>query len=111
MAHRLWVLDAFSVPVTRPHPDLPAAAEPVVADPHDGLGAMVGRALKRHAHSPTREGRVTSTCLDWSELQDPNRTAAVSSRKSRTESGIPGTNDYDVLSTHLGIAAYDSAPP
>ena len=56
MAHRLWVLDPLSVPLARPHPDLLTTDELVVADPHDGLRAMVGSAHAVIDHPPAPAG-------------------------------------------------------
>ena len=44
MAHPLCLLDSFSGPLARPDANPLATVERVVADPHDGLRAMVRRA-------------------------------------------------------------------
>src|ERR1035441_9815616 len=51
------VLDPFPVPVARPHPDALATAKPVVANPHDGLGAVIGSPhAGRLDHAPASAG-------------------------------------------------------
>jgi hypothetical protein len=59
MVHPLCLLDALDVSLARPHPDPLAPAEPMVANPHDGLGAMGGSAypgLLDHPPAPTGLG-------------------------------------------------------
>src|ERR1039458_1684655 len=59
MVHPLCLLDALEVSLARPHPDLLAAAQPVVANPHDGLETVVrvpDTGHLDHAPAPARLG-------------------------------------------------------
>jgi hypothetical protein len=52
MVHPLCLLDSLSVALTRPDPDSLAPAKPVVANPYDGLIAMVGSTHPGHLDHP-----------------------------------------------------------
>ena len=59
MVDPLCTLDALSVPLARPDPNLLATAQPVIADPFNGLGAEVGSAhagLLDHPPAPAGLG-------------------------------------------------------
>lgn len=61
MIDRLRLLEPLAMPVAAPHPDSPAASEPVVANPHDELRAVAESAHPGRLNSRLKVCRLSTT--------------------------------------------------